>query len=371
MKTILCFFSFSFAVSSLWSQQNRAFYIGHSLSDQIPDMVQSLSDDHPEADFAWVYQWIPGAPLRWQWDRKNVRDYDPIPPNYYAFYDLQHSLPSGNFNVLVLTESVPRYQAIIDETYQYADSFYLYATKFNPGIQVYIYEVWHCLKSGDPTGCDYDVSSRSWRQRLEDDLPMWESVVDYLNTKYQPENPVCLIPVAQGLAKLYDAIQAGTVPGIAQINDLFSDDIHLNDVGKYFVACIHFAMIHQKNPVGLTNQLKVWWGGDFNPPTPSQAKIFQEIAWETVNAYPKTCLSTNITSNKNDALDAFKIEMFPNPVNDLLILNYEGKTWDYNIYNSNGILVKSGFEKNIDIKDCPAGLYFLKIKGQTLKFIKE
>ena len=125
-----------FMASAQAQNTQKAFYIGHSLSDQIPDMVKSLADDHPIVAFDWVYQSIPGAPLRWQWDRKAADDYNDIPPHHYGFYDQQFGLPSSTFTTLVLTESVPRYGNLIQETYQYADSFFVYAARFNPDIQV-------------------------------------------------------------------------------------------------------------------------------------------------------------------------------------------------------------------------------------------
>lgn len=274
------------------AQPQKAFYIGHSLSDQIPDMVKSLSDHHPFVNFDWVYQSIPGAPLRWQWQRKENNDYTPNYPYYAGFYDEEYGLPAGNFDMLVLTESVPRHWGPwgIEETYQYTDSFFVYASQFNPGIRVFLYEDWHCLRSGTPTGCDYDIDANPWRQRLTDDLPMWESVVDTLNARFNPAAPVCLIPAAQGLARLYDSIQAGVVPDLNSIEDIFSDDIHLTDIGKYFIACIHFATIHEVSPVGLPRQLQVWWGGDFDPPSEDLALKFQEIAWQTVLEYENSCV---------------------------------------------------------------------------------
>ena len=42
-----------------------AFYIGHSLSDQIPDMVASLSNQGKPGTFNWTYQGISeSAPLQ-------------------------------------------------------------------------------------------------------------------------------------------------------------------------------------------------------------------------------------------------------------------------------------------------------------------
>jgi hypothetical protein len=198
-------------------------------------------------------------------------------------------LPNGQFDILVLTESVPRYPLIIDETYEYAGNFVNYALDYNPATRIYLYEVWHCLDSGTPTGCDYDVDASPWRQRLEDDLPMWQAVVDHLNSEFELASPVCLIPAGQGLARLHDAIDAGTVPELSSIEDLFSDRIHLNDVGKYFVAAIHFSILHRESPVGLTNQLQVWWGGDFDAPSPALAAAFQDLAWEVANDETLAC----------------------------------------------------------------------------------
>lgn len=353
----------------LHAQSPRTFYIGHSLSDQIPDMVQSLSNDHNAVDFSWVYQSIPGAPLRWQWDRKEEDDYTPIPPNYYGFYDQNHGLPAGDFDVLVLTEAVPRYSEIIDETYAYADSFYQYASSFNRDIQVYLYEDWHCLLSGTPTGCHYDVNSNPWRQRLDDDLSMWESVVDTLNARHTPDNPVCLIPAGQGLAALYDSIQLGLIPDILMMDDLFSDDIHLNDLGKYFIACIHFAVIHKTSPVGLTNQLQVWWGGDFEAPSPELALKFQEIAWETVLKYPKNCLEVNTSSDVQ--LEADSISVFPNPASYAFII--EGLSGVYSVQiidalaNEYETLSSSGSRLVLDVLSLPSGMYFVRFQNQTNK----
>lgn len=343
--------------------------MGHSLSDQIPDMCKSLSGDHAQGSMDWRYQWIPGAPLRWQWQRKAAQDYQGNPPHYYGFYDPAQGLPSGQFDVVILTESVPRTYAPwgIEETYAYADSFYAYATQFRPDIRVFLYEVWHCLKSGTPTGCDWDTDSSPWRQRLEDDLPMWESAVDYLNQKYQPDIPVCLIPAGQGLARLHDAILEGTVPGLDSIGDIFSDDIHLTDIGKYFVACIHFAMIHRTSPVGLTHQTQVWWGGDFDAPSPALAARMQEIALETVQTYPGSCYAEGPVST-DPPPSAIRLRAWPNPAGERLFLSYDGPERAWEVLNILGAPVATGIGLEVPVASLPPGTYFLRLGGQILRF---
>lgn len=370
MRLIIIIFVISNAFS-MNSQDVNAFYVGHSLSDQIPDMVKSLADDHANVNFDWVYQSIPGAPLRWQWDRKDANDYYANPPHYYGFYDMNGGLPVGNFDVLVLTEAVPRYGNLIEETYEYADSFFVYSNLYNPEIKIYLYEDWHCILSGTPTQCDYDVDSNPWRQRIEDDLSMWESVVDTLNRRFNPTNPVCLIPAAQGLAQVYDSIYAGVLPGLNTIEDIFSDNIHLNDIGKYFVACVHFSTVFATSPVGLTNQLQVWWGGDFEAPSDELAIRFQEIAWNVASNYPNSCIATTV-NNINVELENDITNIYPNPVSDFLFIDCErespeSKNFIYNIY---GTLVYTTEMNKIDLSFLSPGIYFIKRKNTVLKFIK-
>lgn len=370
MRTLVLLLTLLYC-SSASAQEVKAFYIGHSLSDQIPDMVQSLANDHFEADFDWVYQSIPGAPLRWQWDRKTANDYIPNPPYYYGFYDEVGGLPNGTFDVLVLTESVPRYGNLIDETYEYADSFFNYAQRHNPSIKVYLYEDWHCILSGTPTQCDYDEDSNPWRQRLEDDLPMWESVVDTLNQRYSPADPVCLIPAAQGLAQVYDSIYAGALPGLERIEDIFHDNIHLNDLGKYFVACVHFATIFETSPVGLTNQLQVWWGGDFEAPSPELALKFQEIAWDIAVSYEKSCVGITASEDQGDHSEE-SLRLYPNPARDFINVEKGVSTssTESMIYNSYGLLVLRSDEHRINISMLPPGIYVLVQDHHYVKFIK-
>ncbi len=370
MRAIILLFPLLWAFG-IKAQDLKAFYVGHSLSDQIPDMVKSLAMDHLSTEFDWVYQSIPGAPLRWQWDRKDANDYTPNPPHYYGFYDENGGLPLGDFDVVVLTEAVPRYGDLIEETYEYADSFFVFALLYQPNVKVYLYEDWHCILSGTPTGCDYDIDSNPWRERLDDDLPMWESVVDTLNHRYSPANPVCLIPAAQGLAQVYDSVAMGTMPGLNSIEDLFSDNIHLNDVGKYFVACVHFATIFETSPVGLTNQLQVWWGGDFEAPSEDLALKFQEIAWKVATEYEHSCIQTPVGIQDQHMENEFSI--YPNPVSDMLYIqeSKDVNSPSYLIYNIYGQQVMSSNSKQMDVSGLLPGMYLLVQDQTVIKFIKE
>lgn len=374
MKKIYSVLLLLFPVATTFGQKTQnAFYVGHSLSDQIAEMVMSMSQSHSTVDFDFAYQSIPGAPLRWNWDHGAT--FTPIPPHFYGYNHPTEGLPKGVFTTLVLTEAVPRTMSLIDETYAYSELFYDYASDYNPNISVFINEVWHCINSGTPTGCDDDEDANPWRQRLTDDLPMWESVVDNLNSTFNPENPVCLIPGGQGMARLHDEIELGTVPGLTSINELFVDDIHLSDVGKYFIACIHFAMLFNETPVGLPNQLYSIWGDPFTAPSAALAQRFQEIAWETVTQYPNSCYhSMGLPEPKKLA-----VSMYPNPSENTLNIHSAQEVAALEIYDFQGRKIEAFRPETNNIQLNTAhynsGIYLIRIhsNGQTAtkKFLKK
>ena len=138
-------------------------------------------------------------------------------------------------------------------------------------------------------------------------------------------------------------------------------------MGKYFVSCIHFAMIHQTSPVGLTNQLHYWWGGDFEAPSLELALKFQEMAWKVVNEYPKSCMNTT-TANNNES-EKHDIKIWPNPTS--YIFSIEGLS-DYDliqVLDMMGIYGYStqsiGTKIDIIIQELPAGLYNVRIKSKN------
>jgi len=61
---------------------------------------------------------------------------------------------------------------------------------------------------------------------------------------------------------------------------LFSDDIHLNDLGLYFIACVQYSAIYGTSPVGLPRELVGQWGTPYTAPSEDLALLMQQIAWQ-------------------------------------------------------------------------------------------
>ncbi len=380
-KILLTIFLLTFFnVVRTQSNSINGFYVGHSLTDYIGEMVRGLASSDSEVDFNFSYQQILGSPLRWQWQAIHRQDYTNSPDgSIYSFYDPVNGLPSGNYSHLILTESVPRHNNEwgIEETYNYLDSFYLYAIQYNTQIKPYLYEVWHCINSGTPTGCSYDIDANPFRQRLTDDLSMWESAIDTFNLRNNPIHPIKLIPAGQAIGLFYDKIYNGEIQGISSINEVFEDDIHGNDTIRYLVACVHFATLFEKSPVGLTNELNNWWGGAFGPFSPSLAEQLQEIAWQTVCNYePLGINCSESLSNKKNTKEVLSI--FPNPTSDFLFVKFNKPqtSSDLRLYDLTGKKIKSIMSQNntmekMDLRDLNNGVYFLEIITDDHVFLEQ
>lgn len=274
----------------------RVFFIGHSLISDVPDMVGSLCAAAPVAKYSFKEQFIPGAPLRWQWEQEQrakapgyVSDFE---PRFRGGYHVE--LAKGGWDALVLVEGVPigarENEAL---TIDYLARFANFARQHNPGIRVVFYEPWPCIHSGTPKGCSYDEKSPTrelvWRERLEADGAMWKRIVDGASDKLEGGGArIELVPVARALGKLADAVQGGELEGFTKLEQFFEDEVHLSAYGKYYAALVVWSHLYQRSPVGRPVAVSdrwsnpYWDNAKFNRLVPAPkvavAKRMQEIA---------------------------------------------------------------------------------------------
>ncbi|MCU9837685.1 hypothetical protein OEZ49_07895 [Ruegeria sp. WL0004] len=251
-------------------------FIGHSLFGPTnPDMLSAVLKDTGVRVEAQI---INGAPLSYNWENGDKAE----------GVNAREVLSGGGFDAVILTEAIPLANQIQhNDSVGYARRYYDLAVTANPQARVFLQETWHDLRSGSGARIEHDAGADiPWRNRIEQDLAQWQSIVDGVNeTRPTGAPPMRLLPAGQAMLALTDAIAEGTVPGLDRISQVFHDDIHPNDLGFYFLTMVQYAALIGESPVGLPHRLKDRWGRAFDAPNPAQAARLQTIAWEAVQAY--------------------------------------------------------------------------------------
>ncbi len=258
----------------------RVYHLGHSLVGPImPHMLAQLA---PEGH-GWNSQLGSGTSLKEHWEPDlEIRDFEisNIAPMHRP---AREAIGSGDYDAVVLTEMVELRDAIkYFGSAKYMRRWAALARGASPAPRLYLYETWHNLD--DPAG---------WLERIDRDLdPLWLGRVLGSDTRRNPDHPVYLIPAGQAMAAVVRAAEAGEIDGISARQDLFSDTIHLNDLGAYVVALVHFATLYQRSPLGLPHQLALPDGTPAQHLSETAAAQIQQIVWDTVQTAPRTGLTT-------------------------------------------------------------------------------
>jgi PKD repeat protein len=226
----------------------------------------------------------PGSTIRYRWE-------NPL------MYSPDARLDIDDWQLLSITERVPLlyeggstqqwYLDGIDEQREY--------------LSLFVNNAWNNGNNGNgvptllwTTWVHVDNSSGNFRSLLDIQGGEWEAMQDYANAN-RPSGapPVYIIPGHKMMARLYDDIQAGLVPGITNINQFFSDNIHTNELGAYAISMINYACIFNTSPVGLPNDLLPSPPPGTPIPSPALAAYLQNMIWEVVTSYPRTGIYTS------------------------------------------------------------------------------
>lgn len=253
----------------------RVIQSGHSLTDPIPDPLTAMIRAAGWRGANVARSTVPGSPMDWRWNK---------PPGY-GLPDARHAI--SDYDVLVLTERVS-----VNVTIEWHNSLDQALTWFNhawtngnggAGAETILYATWIGIDSGPEAANPHNDPQGfiPFRERLDLEMTGWESILSHVNAnRVAGAPPMRMIPGPLLMAELYDAIAQGEVPGITNIADLFSDDIHLNDLGAYYIALAHYAVIFNRDPRGLPNRL-----GMTNSPSRELANWMQDAVWRIVSSY--------------------------------------------------------------------------------------
>lgn len=305
---------------------------------------------------------VPGSNLIWRWEN----------PVGYGSPDARVNIE--NWELLSITERVP----LLYEGGSTAQWYIEGIQEQKKYLSLFVNNAWKNgnRKKGTPTllwttWTNIDNSDGPWREMLDFQGMEFERMQDYANQNILPgASPVYIIPGHKMMAKLYDDIQKTKVPGITNIKQFFSDNIHPNELGAYAISLLHYACIFNKSPLGLPNDLILDTNKSQKTPSPALATYLQNMIWDVVTTYERTGIYLNPLAKEISSDN--EIVVYPNPVSDELFIERTNQKMsdEIFIYDLMGnIILKTNGEK-LNISNIHAGTYILRVGNLTKKIFK-
>jgi hypothetical protein len=247
----------------------RVIQSGHSLTDGILEPLRSMVRIAGNEAVVVDQSTTPGSPMEGRWEEA---------PGY-GQPDARHDI--RDYDTLVLTERVALSNTM--PWHNSTDQALLWFTNAwtngngGNGAETILYATWVGIDSGPNAENPHKDPEKNipFRDRLPLEMERWEEILRYVNdNRPDSSEPMRMIPGPRLMAAIYDEIASGSAPGLTDISDLFSDTVHLNDLGNYYIALAHFAVIYGRDPRGIQNLSGV---------TPDQARWMQDLVWQVLN----------------------------------------------------------------------------------------
>jgi hypothetical protein len=275
---------------SAWKPMDhvRAFYSGHSLSEGVPEVVEQIARSlGNRLDFETQSMGYSLLRQRTKGEVPSASEW----PGYRAgsnrggaglnvaeeLRQPRRLAPGDKYDVLVVTErhDLPAI-ARKERTAFYLTDMAKHLLAGKPDAEVLLYHSWLHLDPDAPwPWIDYERAV----------LPMWECIASRANLDLPARGDVPRVRVLPGggaLAELAAALWDSKVPGVAaktpgeRVRLLFSDNVHMSETGRYFIALVHYAVLFGRNPEGATIPTSL---------TPETGRYMQTLAWQYAVSY--------------------------------------------------------------------------------------
>lgn len=264
-------------------QSARVLLSGHSLTDNpIGDYLQLLAEGR-QRDYGWEQQIIIGSPLRFRTRGESSSDssfsgYSMGKNRDGSEKDLLQELESPtaigaseSYDTLIVTErhdvmDVIQWEDTVPLLRHYHDRL----REHDSRARTIFYQCWPDIDSSDP---------QAWIDYQTEETAAWECAASKVNLSLQRDGApqaVSVAPVAVALAKFVERVLAGSVPGVSGLTDVFTDDVHVTELGAFVAAAAAYSATFQSSPVGA------------QPPSgisAEAANIALEVAWDVVSKY--------------------------------------------------------------------------------------
>jgi hypothetical protein len=274
-------------VSSLYS-------IGHSMiGHETPRILDFISTDAGQGG-TWGYQWIVGSSLQNNIENPGGSftkdaDTDHWDVHLAAGYDAVRLAEVTD--VAYLPKSEPDTQGGVWPALEYGAPVAAVSTLYDAALagratcDVWLDELWQYRQIAPDfnQGSVYYADENEWITAMRTNLfAEWHSLRDLVAATGRTAR---MIFSGQAVCDLWEEIEVSNVSGITSIRDILENDgyeIHLTNLGHYFMSCLVYSYIYGRSPQGRAfSGIADGDGGTYTAPTAQQAADFQRIAFDS------------------------------------------------------------------------------------------
>jgi hypothetical protein len=264
----------------------KVAYIGHSLIPQhFPDMVGDIARSLQGITHIGISQSIPGTGIGGNWIFCRASTIPPTqwPGLEFACDEIAQSPANAPFTAMMLTDTnnpiIPPWDANdLKTTPADFEKFLDVLLTKNPGGRSYYFTQWESLggNTWTPAGLAAEVAY------FEKVVLRVEELAFSLRGR---SVDVTVVPANLALQELLQQMNAGTFAGELTLSDIFEDSVHMNNIGDYYLACVVFASIYERSPVGATGLTHDRFGREMTNLPGGTALKLQQLAWNVVAGY--------------------------------------------------------------------------------------
>lgn len=180
----------------------------------------------------------------------------------------------GAYDTLVVTErhdivTTILYESTTSMTRRFRDA----VQSGSPGARSFLFESWYTVDVAAPD---------AFLARQARELPLWQCVASRVNETRGDAPAMLVVPAGQAIAELVTDVRAGRAPGFATLRDVFLDDVHLTADANYLISLIHYGVVHERAPSGLSYEGLSSVSGTGPTLTAEQARYLEALAARTV-----------------------------------------------------------------------------------------
>lgn len=253
----------------------RIYFIGNSVTDTINYRGLDNIAESQRRNHEWGRHMIPGAPLNWIWSNPN-QGFQESPYGYYS-----NALANYQWDALSL-QPFDRSLDGAEGDLAMANNFINLAKTRSPNLQVYIYQRWPRKQDSNPnpTAADWDAMwlanyTDGWQNT--ESRSYYDSLAQSLRSAHPELPPTQLVRVGEVFYALNQRMKSGQVPGYTSIWDLYTDHVHLNNVGSYIVGATYYATLYGATPLNTPIP------SDYGSVSAATAQIIQQTIWDVVS----------------------------------------------------------------------------------------